>query len=202
MTSRYGKLAACAALFCSALALNGCGALAPRAADTAAASPSAAERLLLDGFEMQARIAASDGERAANGRLVWQHQGNGDMWTVFTPLGQIAAQLTSSAASAQLRTSDGRRVDGPDAQSMLPQLLGVSAPVDALPYWVQAVPRADTRVLQYDRQQRPARISDSGWIIDYGAYSDDSATALPQRLEATKGEARLRLVIDEWTSLP
>jgi len=193
---------------CGFLLLNGC-ATTPRGTATegsVAPADEASARPLVEAFELEGRIAASDGERAANGRVLWQHTADSDEWTVLTPLGQIAAQLVGTPQGARLVTADGQRLDGPDVQSMLPRILGVAAPVAALPYWVQGIPRSSARVLSRDRHGRSARINDSGWIIDYTAYRDPSGDqggmALPQRLEAHQGEARLRLIIDQWTPLP
>ncbi len=186
-----------AALLCATLTtplLGGCLASSPVAA------PSA--RQFADTFEMEGRLAASDGERAANGRIVWRHSSREDNWTVYSPLGQIVAQLDSGPAGARLRSADGKHLDAPDAQSMLPQLLGVDAPLASLPYWVQGIPHAGATASGHDRYGRPTRIRDRGWTIDYTAYPDADAGALPQRLEAYRGDARLRLVIDQWTILP
>lgn len=177
--------------------LGGCLVSSP----VAAPSPDAA-RHFADAFEMEGRLAASDGERAANGRIVWRHSPREDNWTVYSPLGQIVAQLNSGPAGATLSSADGKHLDAPDAQSMLPQLLGIAAPLESLPYWVQGIPPAGATASNPDSYGRPTRIRDSGWTIDYSAYPDTAADALPQRLEAYRGNARLRLIIDQWTILP
>lgn len=164
-----------------------------------APADSAVEREAASSFEIEGRIAASDGEHAANGRMLWAHAPERDEWTLFSPLGQIVARLESGPEGARLRTADGRLTETSDADSLMPQLLGVPAPLDALPGWIQAAPRPPARVLELDAHGRPARISDHGWIIDYPEYADDSPTALPRRIDARWGEARLRIVVDNWT---
>lgn len=157
------------------------------------------ERHAVQAFDLEGRIAASDGERAANGRLRWEHRPQGDDWVVLSPLGQIVAQVIGTTEGAMLRTADGQRMLAKDTATLLPHVLGVNAPADHLADWIQAIPAPGAQVLGTDEIGRPTRISDSGWIIDYLEYSDDSAQANPRRLLAQWGDARLRIVVDKWT---
>lgn len=175
--------------------LHGC-AIQPPTADVAHVARSVAPA-----FELEGRIAASDGDRAANGGLLWTHSPTMDEWTVLSPLGQIVAQLVSTPRGARLLTADGAVQEDEDAHAMLPRLLGVSAPLDGLASWVQAAPRPGARVLGVDAVGRPARVSDAGWIIEYTEYRDATPGAAPRRIDATWGDTRIRLIIDQWTPL-
>lgn len=159
-------------------------------------------RSMVPAFELYGRLSASDGTEAAHGQFHWQHTPDHDRLTVSTPLGQIVAQLTRNAAGAVLVLADGKRLEASDANTMLPAVLGVEAPLEALPNWVQAIPRSGARVLGLESGGRPARIGDSGWIIDYGEYATPLPDAVPRRLEASRGDTRIRLIIDEWNRLP
>jgi len=158
-------------------------------------------RTVAPAFELEGRLAASDGQRAGNGGLLWTHSPAIDEWTVMSPLGQIVAQLVSTPRGARLLTADGEVQEADDARTMLPRLLGVSAPLDGLAYWVQASLRPGARVLSVDAVGRPARVSDEGWIIEYPEYRDASPHAPPRRIDASWGDTRIRLIIDQWTPL-
>ena len=197
MRASRALLLACAAASLTLLA--GC-ALQPPVAPSSA--ESAAPRALASAFELEGRLSASDGSRAASGRITWLHAPGGDHWTAFTPLGQIAAELVSNPLGAELRTADGRRAHAEHLDALLPQLVGVPVPPAALAHWVQAGTREGARVLAHDPAGRPARISDAGWLIDYLEYAGPAPDAMPRRIDAQWGDARLRLVIDQWTPLP
>lgn len=192
MNARRALAAACAL----ALLLGGCTALVP------AHSVPAAVRTAAPAFELNGRISASDGSQAASGMLEWLHAHGSDQWTVSSPLGQILARLQSSPAGAQLLAADGRRAHAARAQDLLPQLLGIDPPLERLAQWVQATPAADAEVRLRDRHGRPALVIDQGWRIEYPAYADDSAQAVPRRIEVSRGDARLRLLIDAWQAEP
>ncbi|MDX5363720.1 MAG: lipoprotein insertase outer membrane protein LolB [Pseudazoarcus pumilus] len=181
------------AVLCACALLAGCAVQAPRE------SVAPAERSRAAAFDLEGRLAASDGQRAANGRLRWAHRPQGDEWVVLSPLGQVVAHVIGTPDGAMLRTADGERLFAPDTATLLPHVLGVNAPADHLADWIQAIPAEGARILDTDAIGRPTRISDSGWIIDYAEYLNDSPQSPPRRVNAQWGEARLRIVVDTWT---
>jgi len=174
--------------------LAGCALQPPRHEDVAPV-----ERIRALSFDLEGRLAASDGERGANGRLRWAHRPQGDEWVVLSPLGQVVAHIVGTPDGAMLRTSDGQSLYAPDTTTLLPHILGVSAPAGHLADWIQAIPAEGARVLETDAIGRPTRIADSGWIIDYAEYANDDPQSHPRRLNAKWGDARLRIVVDAWT---
>lgn len=161
-----------------------------------------AARTFAPAFELQGRISASNGEQAASGSIDWRHAHGTDSLTLLTPLGQVAAQLEASAGSARLRTADGQMLSADSAEALLPRVLGVDVPVARLGRWVQAAPDATAEVRSHDSAGRPALVIDQGWRIEYLDYLNDAADAPPARLDISRGDARIRLVIDSWTTLP
>ncbi len=182
-----------------AVATLGLSACAPL--PSAAPAPIVA-RTFAPTFELQGRISASAGEQAASGSIDWRHAHGTDSFTLLTPLGQIAAQLEASAVGAHLRTADGQEFNADSAEALLPRVLGVDVPVARLGRWVQAAPDAAAEVRNRDSAGRPALVIDQGWRIEYLEYLSDAADAPPARLDISRGDARIRLVIDSWTTLP
>lgn len=176
--------------------LSGC------ATQTPLPTASAAARSAHAAFVLEGRLSASDGEQAASGRLEWRHDDQQDEWTVFSPLGQVVARLTRTANGAVLHTANGERYQAASASELLPRALGIDAPVERLSGWVQAAPDAQAQVRQRDAAGRPTLVIDAGWRIEYPAYASDEAHAPPQRIDLSRGNARLRLIIDQWTFIP
>jgi outer membrane lipoprotein LolB len=191
-TRRQGTVA----LLLAALLATGCA--------TQATAPQAppAQRTLHEAFSLEGRLSASDGERAASGRLEWQHHDRGDAWTVLSPLGQIVARLERTPAGALLRTADGAHYAAASADELLPRVLGIDAPVERLPGWVQASPGPQADIRQRDDAGRPALVIDAGWRIEYPDYASDDPAAPPRRIDLSRGDARLRLIIDRWNPAP
>lgn len=186
-------------LLLTAIAIAALSACAPL---TPVEAPPAAARRPVAAFDLEGRMSASDGSRAASGRVEWQHDPVADTWTVYTPLGQIAARLESDATGARLTDARGQRIDAPQAEALLPQVLGVDVPVDRLSDWVQATPGVGAEVRSVDALGRPALVLDQGWRIDYLDYATPGTDAMPARMDISRGDARIRLIIDTWRPRP
>ncbi|MFT3759684.1 lipoprotein insertase outer membrane protein LolB [Thauera sp.] len=180
----------------AALALPACAPL------TVGPATGVAARSFSPAFELQGRISASDGNQAASGRIEWRHGHGTDSFTLLTPLGQIAAALDADAGGARLRTADGQSLHAHSTEALLPRVLGTEVPVGRLSRWVQAAPDADAEVRSLDTAGRPAIVIDQGWRIEYLEYDGPAGDALPARIDISRGDARIRLVIDSWTALP
>jgi outer membrane lipoprotein LolB len=89
---------------------------------------------------------------------------------------------------------------------MLHETTGWDIPVRALADWVRGVgaPPAEfgqARVI-YGEGGRPARLEQAGWVIDYTKWQDAGQPVLPARLVATRGQAKVRLIVDQWSLAP
>ena len=159
-------------------------------------------RQMFDDFSLSGRISASDGKQSAAGRLDWERRARTDRWTVSSPLGQIVAQIDSGPDGAEVLLANGERRYAPQAADLVPILLPGAAdaglPPERLVAWVQAAPPGNAEVRTLDARGRPARLIDQGWIIDYLSYQDESPEAMPRLVDISRGDFRLRLVVDRW----
>ena len=164
--------------------------------------PDPVARQALDTFSLSGRLSASDGGQSASGRLDWERHAETDRWTISSPFGQIVAQINSGPDGAEVLLANGERRYAPRVADLVPILLpGAAAanlPPEHLAAWVQAAPTDGAEVRTLDAQGRPARLIDRGWIIDYTGYQNESPEALPRLIDISRGEFRLRLVIDRW----
>ena len=174
--------------------VTGCARMPPAAVEPVT-------RTLTPHFEVVGRMAVSDGDRAASLGFEWRHDAS-DEWLFVGPLGQVVARLRADAEGAVLHLGGQAPLRATSAQDLMGRVLGVAPPLAGVEAWVQGVPRPDARVRRLDEVGRPASVADAGWIIDYLEYLGPEPDARPRRLEATWGEARLKLVIDQWTELP
>lgn len=177
-------------------ALAGCAAVPP-----AVPAATAVERRQAENFELVGRLSVSDGVRAASLGLEWRHGGS-DEWLFVSPLGQVVARIEADPAGAALYTGEPEPIRAASAQDLLGRVLGVAPPIDGVAAWVQGVARPGARMRRLDEAGRPASVADAGWIIDYLEYLGPEPDARPRRIEANWGEARLKLVIDQWRSMP
>jgi outer membrane lipoprotein LolB len=180
------------------MAISGCSTLTERTAPAVPLAP----RLVAESFTASGRIAVrttGDSRQGFSGGFAWTHSASRDVVELMTPMGQIAARVTATAEGAEIGFGDGRRTIAADPEQFLSDALGVTLPITALPYWMQAVPlvrfpfRAET-----DATGRPTAIFQNGWQIRYTAYSDETPGAHPTRLLLTQGDVEARMIISEF----
>jgi outer membrane lipoprotein LolB len=155
-----------------------------------------------ENFTAAGRVAArvtGETNRGFSGGFVWTHRPAEDVVELMTPLGQIAARLTMTAAGAEIELADGRRSITSDPEQFLSEALGATLPVAALPRWLQAMPLARVPYrAEADAMGRPLTLWQNGWQIQYTAYSDETAGAYPTRMQLNQGDVEARMIVSEW----
>lgn len=151
-------------------------------------------------WSITGRIAVSNGRDGGSGRLDWRQAGDRFEVALSAPVTRQSWRLSGDATQARLEGLEGGPRVGADAGELLRGATGWDIPVVALADWVRGA-RADTpgpASIHYDATGRPARIEQGGWTIDYTWPATQAAPLRPSRIEARRGEARVRLVVDTW----
>lgn len=158
------------------------------------------QRSGLQSFALEGRFALHHEDKSYAGRLSWRHVGDADEILLASPFGQGMAEIVSDGAGARLTAGDGKSYAAADAETLTRQVLGYPLPLRYLPDWVRA--RAPSGGVETkDAFERPLRLRQDDWRIDY-EYDNDDPQALPGRLFIQReGGLELRLRIDEWRDL-
>ena len=190
--------------------LAGCVTTAPRAplppAERAAAvaRQQAREAVLARHaqWNLQGRVALSNGQRGGSGRIDWQQDGDAYQVALSAPVTRQSWRIEGEAGSARLEGLEGGPRSGPDATQLLREATGWEIPVQALASWVRGAraTQGGPAQLQFAGDGRLARLQQDGWTLDYGDWRQQPAgVELPMRINAGRGEARVRLVVDDWS---
>lgn len=154
-------------------------------------------------WSLAGRIAVSNGRNGGSGRIDWAHERGGYRVALSAPVTRQSWQLSVDGVTgaARLEGLDGGPRTGPDAVLLLREATGWEIPVTALGDWVRGLraPAAGAAAIQFGPDLRPARIAQGGWDITY-TWPESSAGAdlLPARIDARRGDARVRLIVDQW----
>lgn len=157
-------------------------------------------------WEFQGRVAVSKGRNGGSGRIEWQQQGSQYQIRLSAPVTRQSWLLSgdSRLGSGRLEGLDGGPREGADARQLLLEATGWDIPVNQLSDWTRGLVLADSdeHGLERDAEGRPRRLQQAGWVVDYLDWqaAQDAEPALPRRIEASQGDAKVRLVIDQWGS--
>lgn len=176
------------ALLCAGMLLAGCAGMK---------LPPAPQ----DGFSASGRVVVRSGNDAHYANFGWQAAVGNDRLSLGNPLGQVLAELEiryrgQVPVAAVLRDADGSVREGlPEA--ILLETTGMRLPVSGLHWWLQGLPAPgeaqsrdtpDGRVIEQD-----------GWLIVASDYEQTQPLRRgPRRIELSRGEVRVRIVISEW----
>jgi outer membrane lipoprotein LolB len=151
-------------------------------------------------FVLSGRVAVATGNEGFNANLRWVQDGPRSQVTLEGPLGVGGAQISASGDELHLITSRGEEMQSDAAHAALAQRLGFDPPISSLRYWVLGVPdpaQPATEALD-PTQQRLSQLTQSGWHVNYNAYTSASGEPLPARLTLERDAVRVRLLVDNW----
>jgi len=154
-----------------------------------------------DAFYLSGRVSVKYGTEAASGRITWQHDPASDELLFSSPLGQGVARIVWRDNVASLTTSDQKRYQAGDVETLTEQVLGWRLPLAGMPDWVRGrASAAAPAQTQADASQRLTELRQSGWLVEFLDYA--SGNGLPSRLRMSRQDMELRLVIDQWRVAP
>jgi outer membrane lipoprotein LolB len=192
--------------------LAGCVTTAPRAPLPPAARDAAVARQQMREtalsrraqWNLEGRVALSNGRRGGSGRIDWQQDGDAYRVALSAPVTRQSWRIEGDAGSARLEGLDGGPRVGDDATRLLREATGWEIPVQALASWVRGAraTQGGPAQLQFAGDGRLARLQQDGWTLDYSDWRQQPAAGveLPMRINAERGEARVRLVVDDWSA--
>jgi outer membrane lipoprotein LolB len=189
-----------------AIALAACASRPPREAlpaieGTPAAHQAARESALaaMPDWSLSGRLAISNGKEGGSGRIEWRQAGPRFDVTLSAPVTRQSWRVTGGEGEAVLEGLEGGTRTGPDAAQLVFEATRWRIPVDALVGWLRGT-GSPAATLDYAADGRLRRLTDGGWTVEYEGWRDVAGVELPDRIQAQQGEARVRLVIDQWTA--
>jgi outer membrane lipoprotein LolB len=191
------------ALLCAILAA--CVAARPRM-ESAAAQVNQAKRdadvIAARDFHLQGRIAIKNAHDGGSGRFDWIQTGDAIQFELSAPLSNQTWRLEGAPGSYTLTDSKGAPRHNADARTLIFEASGWTIPMQELGYWVRgaragSAPK-DAAVLSFDASGRLSALKQNGWTVIYERYSDASNGALPIKLQAVKGEAQVKVIVQRW----
>lgn len=155
------------------------------------------------GFAGKAGISRAG--KGGSGRIEWDQRAGGAYDVALSaPITRQSWRLSGDLATGAARIdglSGGVR-EGRDAEALLESATGWRVPLRLLGAWVRGAvaPGVPAPAIDYDAQGRPVRFEQAGWTVRYLEWrpGPPGAPDLPVRIDAESGDARVRLVIDDW----
>ncbi|AAF85443.1 lipoprotein localization protein LolB [Xylella fastidiosa] len=149
------------------------------------------------------RAAISQGRDGGSVRVEWEQHGRGYRIVLSAPMSRQSWVLSgSSSGPARLEGVGGWVRVGEVAEQVLFEATGWQVPMGLLPDWVRGRNSGGGDV-QLDAEGRPHRVYQRGWQLRFLDWFPSSVgrPVLPRQIEASRGSARIRLIVDQWDEL-
>ncbi len=155
----------------------------------------------LEQFSAKGRLAYRKADDGVNANFAWSNNADDFELELSGPFGASAVRIEYLAGKLYL--SNQKREEYSDwlnPSELLHRHTGLWLPVDALSSWVTGIPLLDMAYQhRLNEHQYLQELQQDGWTIQYTRYTQVGELALPDRITLTKGEIRIRLVIDRWS---
>jgi outer membrane lipoprotein LolB len=150
-------------------------------------------------FELDGRIAASDGKQGFSAGLRWQQRPDSATFDLTAPLGVGAAHIEQRSDGLSVTTSQGVTFTGDAASEQLAATLGFEPPLGSMRFWVLGASDPNFPAQEsIDEQQRLSHLDQDGWHVDCDDYALVGQQWLPRRLTVTRQVLHLKLVVNTW----
>lgn len=153
-------------------------------------------------WALSGRIAISNAGKGGSGRIDWRQHGDDYEVSLSAPVTRQSWRMTGGPAGTRLEGLEGGIREGTDPAQLLLEATGWEIPVAALADWARGRAAAgfETESMTYATDTHLQRLQQDGWRIDYLAWqnAEGGQPALPARIDAQRGDAKVRLIIDRW----
>ncbi|MEH6493770.1 lipoprotein insertase outer membrane protein LolB [Halopseudomonas sp.] len=150
-------------------------------------------------WELQGKLGVRAPGESGSGTLFWLQRNDYYDIRLSGPLGRGATRIQGDDQQTTLEVAGRQPISAESAEALLEQQIGWRLPVEHLLWWVRGLPAPNTASrLQLDTHSRLARLSQSGWTVEYSRYQQIGEVELPQRLQISGHDLLLTLVVTDW----
>lgn len=145
------------------------------------------------------RIALTAAGEGGSGSFVWQQRSERTELRVRGPLGAGGLDVVTDGERLEVQDGSGVTLDGDAARNAVEQRMGIPLPLAEFRYWMLGVPAPQSAHGPAERLSGGANgFTQSGWSVSYEGFRSAGGWSLPARVTATTGDARVRVVVDDW----
>lgn len=150
-------------------------------------------------WNVSGRLGLSDGERGGSLTIRWQTRGAHHRVLLSTLTGGRRWLLEFGPDGARLTdTSEGERAAS-RPEPLVEAALGWPIPVSLMVDWMRGLPAPHGADLAFAPDGTLASLDHEVWSLTYDAWRDQAGILLPDRLTATSGRYRVRVVLGTWS---
>lgn len=158
-------------------------------------------------WSLKGRVSFVNDKQSGNGHLDWQQNDQAYTISISAPITRQSVNISGSGNSARIEGLKGGTKEGVSGEQLLQEALGWQLPpVQSLAAWIRALPEEDqsfTNNAIFSTRDHLLEFDSRGWRVRYLDWvminpQAEGAIEMPRLIEASQGNTRVRIVIEEW----
>lgn len=147
-------------------------------------------------FVLSGRISIREGQQVEMASVRWQRDAGSEEILILSPLGSVVARLSREGAQPASLQAGGKVTEAGSLDELTRQALGTAVPVSALGWWLQGRTSDGLTTLG------ASRFGHDGWEVMLERVELMAGSSIARRVNASRGEVTVRLIVDEWSPRP
>lgn len=154
----------------------------------------------MDNWQADGRAAIRSKDQGHNVAMEWQQIGQNYDLYFYGPLSSGSARIIGKPGHVKLTTSDGNTYEADAPENLVYEHLGWNLPFAGLEYWIKGLPspNSDPTIKIVDQYNQLQLLEQDGWKIEYQSYRFYDNITLPERINLSKHDLKLKLIIQNW----
>jgi outer membrane lipoprotein LolB len=153
----------------------------------------------LDRYALNGKVAVAANGQGFTASLRYHQQPQRADLALDGPLGIGGMRIALEEHSLAVTNSRGEALDGEAARAEIERRLGFELPLGELRWWLLGLPAPGQSDVDAAADSGEVRgFVQNGWHVAINTRAPALGFALPQRLTAERGGARLKLFVERW----
>ena len=145
------------------------------------------------------KISLDDGEEGGSGKLRWSVQDANSDLNFHSAFGRGAWHLQIRPGHAVLTEANGSQQSASSVNGLIRERMGWPIPVEALQWWVRGLAApGPVESQEMNSSGLLMKLTQFGWCVEFSRYDNGDIVPMPQRLDATMKDYRVKLAISQW----
>jgi len=151
-------------------------------------------------WQAKGRAAIRSKEQGHNVSMDWQQTGQNYNLYFYGPLGAGWVRIIGKPGHVKLTTSEGKSYEADKPENLVYEHLGWNLPFANLVYWLRGLPTPDSiaNIKTIDQYNQLQTLEQDGWKIEYVSYRFYDNITLPERINLSNRDLKLKLIIQNW----
>ena len=158
-------------------------------------------------WSLKGRVSFVNDRQSGNGHLDWQQNDQAYSISISAPITRQSVNIIGSGNLARIEGLKGGTKEGVSGEQLLQEALGWQLPpVQSLAAWIRALPeegQSFTNNAIFSTRDHLLEFDSRGWRVRYLDWvminpQAEGAIEMPRLIEASQGNTRVRIVIEEW----